>query len=135
MLTIGDDLFTCGVSKQTLKHFSRICSKFGDNPNQNYPVSEQRRHRISGLVGVLRRFWEFPNPEIGFRPLPSLKSNRAGEIEPFRTIWVSLPESRLFQGLINRFYYLSDCATGYKWTVTCVLVYEICQREQRHVSE
>jgi hypothetical protein len=86
MLTIGDDLFTCGVSKQTLKHFSRICSKFGDNPNQNYPVSEQRRHRISGLVGVLRRFWEFPNPEIGFRPLPSHKLKRSSEIDPFRTI-------------------------------------------------
>ena len=30
-----------GVSKQNLKHFSRFCSKFGDNPNKNYPVSEQ----------------------------------------------------------------------------------------------
>ena len=99
------------------------------------PVSATWRHRISDLVGVLRRFWEFPNPEIGFRPLPSHKSKRAGEIEPFRTIWVSLPESRLFQGLINRFYYLSDCATGYKWTVTCVLVYEIWQENKLHVSE
>jgi len=58
MLTIGDDLFTTyftaqnghgkihfsrffesvvkyGVSKQNLKHFSRFCSKFGDNPNKN----------------------------------------------------------------------------------------------------
>ena len=86
-----ESVVKCGVSKQNLKHFSRFCSKFGDNPNKNRPRIRTRRHWISDLVGVLRRFWEFPDPEIGFRPPPGHKSKRVGEIDPFRTIWVSLP--------------------------------------------
>ena len=100
----------CGISKCNLKHSTAnlwICSKLGDTPQQNCPGSDQACHGISGLVGVLPRFWEDRNPEICFWPLSIHKSqtNRRNwsVSHNFGCKNRDITDSRLFQRVIHGF--------------------------------
>ena len=94
-----------------------VTTRTKTNPESEQDVTE---FRISW--GSYADFGSFQTQKSVSDPCQAINWNDPAKSIHFAQFWVSLTESRLFQGLIHGFYYLSDCATGYKWTVTCVLV-------------
>ena len=136
----------CGISKHNLKHFSRFFEsvvKYGvskQNLKHNWnispdsvvnsvttrtktnPVSEQDVTEFRISWGSYADFESFQTQKSVSDPHQAINRNESAKSIHFAQFGCRFQESRLFQGRIHRFYYLSDCATGYKWTVTCVLV-------------